>query len=114
MATLISQIDSAGSLIYYSTRFRQMVEDHLLYIQAMPTTQIRAISERELAIQNRFQGDFYSFFNALGIERRYHWTIMRINGFRSCFDLDLSVTHFLTPDWSFIDKLAQLSKEKKK
>lgn len=114
MGTLINNIQNSGPMIYYGDRFRQMVEDHLTYIQQMSTTSVRVIAQDEMAVLNRYVGDFYGFLDAIGYERRYFWTILRINGFRCRFDLDLTLTQFLLPDWSFIDKLAQLSKEKRK
>lgn len=114
MATLLSTIDDFGPPIYYSARFRQMVEDHLLVIKQMDTAGVKNITENDWAALNRFVGDFNGFLSALNYHPKYHWTIMRMNGYRSRFDLDLGLTTLLLPDWDYIDRLAQLSKEKRK
>lgn len=114
MATaLLSTIDPMGQSIYYSERFRQMLEDHLLIIRDMKTNTLLTLSEDDGAVLNRYVGDFNGFLQAKQIQPQYHWTVMRMNGFRSRFDLDLSLTQLILPDWSYIDKLAQLCKEKR-
>lgn len=113
MATpLLDTMDSFGPPIYYSQRFRQMVEDHLTLLQGM-TNRVMLITSDEWSKLNRFEGDFYGFLTAVNIPRKYQWTVMRMNGFRSRFDLDLSLTQLVLPEYEYIDKLAQLSKEKR-
>jgi len=46
--------------------------------------------------------------------RQYHWTIMRLNGFSSRFEMNDQIEQLILPDWQYIDKLAQLCKEKRK
>lgn len=114
MATaLLDTIDRTGQSIYYSERFRQMLEDHLLIIRNMRTNTLMTLTEDDGATLNRYVGDFYGFLTAKMIPSQYHWTVMRINGFRSRFDLDLSLEQLILPDYVYIDKLASLCKEKR-
>jgi hypothetical protein len=113
MPSLLSSMDNFGPANYYSKTFRQMIEDHLLVLKNMPTNTIRQITSDDWAVLDRYVGDFYGFLTELSYERRYHWTIMRLNGFRSRYDLNLELTQLILPDWSYIDKLAALSKEKR-
>lgn len=115
MATLLSSVDNFGPANYYSEKFRQMIEDHLLVLKGMSTNTVRQITSDDWGVLNRYVGDFYGFLTELkpGYDSRYHWTIMRMNGFRSRFDLNLELTQLILPDWSYIDKLAALSKEKR-
>jgi hypothetical protein len=113
MPSLLSTVDPSGPAIYYSEKFRQMVEDHLLILRALPGNTTYQIANDDMAKLNRYTGDFYGFLTALNLDRRYHWTILRMNGFRSRFDLDLTLTHLLLPDYAYLDKLSQLCKEKR-
>ena len=114
MTLLVDTIKRSGSSIYFGKRFRQMLEDHLQFILTSGNNQVKMIGETELATLHRYLGDFYGFLSALNIEDRYHWSILRVNGFRSRFDLTEDLTHLIIPDNAFLDKLAQLSKEKRK
>lgn len=113
MPTLIDNIDSQGPAIYYTDTFRRMIEDHLSVLKSMTTTQTRIITDDDWATLYRFEGDFYGLLYALQYDRRYHWTIMRLNGYRSRFESTDQISSLLIPDWAYVDKLAQLSKEKK-
>ena len=113
MASLPSLIDGFGPEIYYSKTYRKMVEDHLTTLKSMTTILVRPITQDDWADLYKYVGDFYGFLTALGYDRKYHWTILRMNGFRSRFDLSTDLTQLILPDWSYIDKLAQLCKEKK-
>lgn len=113
MPAILDNIDNQGSAIYYSETFRQMVEDFLTVLKTMSTTQVRTITDDDWATLYKYEGDFYGLLGALQIDRKYHWTVMRMNGYRSRFDANTQITQLLTPDWSYVDKLAQLSKEKK-
>lgn len=114
MPTLMNSIEKTPPAIYYGKRFRQMLEDHLTYILGMPGTRTEAIAEDKMVILNKYVGDWYGFLDAMGYPRQYHWVILRMNGSRDRLDLRLGITVLLVPDYTFIDKLAQLSKEKVK
>lgn len=111
-APILEAIDEFGEAVFYSKRYRQMLEDHLTLLQGMKND-VRQITQNDWATLNRYVGDFYGFLTAIGIPRKYQWTVMRLNGFRSRFDLDLTLTSLQTPDYAYISKLGQLSKEKR-
>jgi len=113
MPAILDSIDNQGPAIYYTDTFRQMVEDHLSVLKNMSTTQTRIITSDDWATLYKYEGDFYGLLYAMGYDRRYHWTIMRMNGYRSRFEATDQIVALLIPDWSYVDKLAQLSKEKK-
>jgi hypothetical protein len=113
MASLIDNIDNPGPAIYYTDTFRQMIEDHLSVLKTMATTQTRIITDDDWATLYKYEGDFYGLLTAMMYDRRYHWTIMRMNGYRSRFEATTQISQLLIPDWAYVDKLAQLSKEKK-
>lgn len=114
MATLLSTVDPSGPAIYFSKKFRLMLEDHLMIIKEMTTNTIREITSDDWDKLNRFEGDFYGFLTAMNYPKQYHWTILRMNGFSSRFDMNDQISRLILPDWQYIDKLAQLCKEKKK
>lgn len=113
MPSLLSTIDKADSAIYYSARFRQMIEDHLSVIREMTTNTVETYTQDDWAKLDRFTGDFYSFLFAVGKQARYHWVILRLNGYRSNFAITPELQQLVMPDWEYIDKLAQLAKEKR-
>lgn len=113
MTLLLSTLDPTGQAVYYSQAFRIMIEDHLLILRNMSTNTVYEIRQDQMADLYRFEGDFQGFLTELGFQAKYHFVIMRINGYSSRFDLKETLTRLILPDWAYIDKLAQLCKEKR-
>jgi hypothetical protein len=112
MPAILDNIDDQGPAIYYTDAFRQMVEDHLTILKTT-NIQTRIITDDDWATLYKYEGDFYGLLNALQIGRQYHWTVMRMNGYRSRFEATADIAQLITPDWAYVNKLAQLAKEKK-
>lgn len=113
MPSLLATVDPSGASIYFTDKFRLMIEDHLLLLRSMTTNRLYQVTDYDHGALNRYVGDFNGFLKYLGISPKYHWVIMRMNGFASRFDLDTDITMLTMPDYDYIDKLAQLCKEKR-
>lgn len=113
MTKLLSTMDPSGQSVYYSRKFRLMIEDHMLILRSMPTNRLFQLAQDQKGLLYRYVGDFSGFLRELGYDAKYHWVIMRINGYSSRLDLDEFLTSLILPDWDYIDKLAQLCKEKR-
>ena len=113
MPALLKTIDPTGESIYFTDKFRQMLEDHLLILRNMSTASVRQMTDEDMNQIYRYTGDFYGFLTELGYSVKYHWTIVRMNGFGSRFDLTTDLVFLNLPDFQYVDKLAQLCKEKR-
>ena len=113
MPALLKTIDPSGEAIYFTKKYRQMLEDHLLILRNMSTSSTRQMTDEDLNQLYRYTGDFYGFLKEIGYTAKYHWTIMRMNGFDSRFQLTTDISFLHLPDFDYVDKLAQLCKEKR-
>lgn len=113
MPSLLSTIDNPGQSIYFTERFRLMIEDHLLILRNMATNRLYQITDSDYGTLNRYSGDFNGFLKEMGHSPKYHWAIMRVNGFSSRFELTTDLASLVLPDFTYLDQLAQLCKEKK-
>ena len=112
---ILDNVLSSGAMVYFTDKFRKMVEDHLVYIRTTERlTSTRVITSDDHQKLLRYRGDWFGFLQAINIPPKYHWAILRVNGIRDPLSLDTDLVALLLPDYSFIDKLAQLCKEKKK
>lgn len=76
------QIDT-GEYNFYSVGFRQLIEDHLQYIQNHPTTNRFNLDPND---EYRFSGDFSQLLRNLNYKQDLFWIIMRLNGLHSYVD----------------------------
>lgn len=67
----------------YKAINRQHIEDHLTYIRNDVSTQVLPISEEQ---RHKYDGDFYGLLKSLGVEQRWWWVQMRVNGFNQPFE----------------------------
>lgn len=87
--------------IWYSPDFKSVVEDHLIRLRERKSTAF------PISIDEGFphKGDLYSLFTTRNIPSKYHWIIMRINGFTSPYHYNGEAFDLIIPDDDFIDSI---------
>ncbi len=66
-----------GPAEYYTTAFRQVLEDHMAFLRASTTTQGAQVSAQDAWA---FDQDLYGYLSArLNMNPQYHWVTMRLN-----------------------------------
>lgn len=56
----------------------------------------------------KYQGDLYGLLQAKEVPTKYHWIVMRLNGYSSTVNYDGRQQTFLIPSFSFIDEQLRL------
>lgn len=87
---------------YYDGRWRTAVEQHVPYLRNHPQTS--PVDTGKLK-GYRTRYDLFAFLTQERIPERYHWIIMRVNGFSSPEDFDESIGAVLVPSTSVIEEL---------
>lgn len=102
---LSSRIPSEGPSVYYTDEFRTMMEPHIALLIRNENTQVNPI-EPGLALQ--FANDFYGLLLTLGLPMKYHWVILRCNGFTSPKEFKETLVQVIVPPLTEIDQLQQI------
>lgn len=90
--------------VFYASDFRRMLETHLRYLRLHPETSLTTLSPHDVY---KYEGDFNGLCRKIGIPRRYHWAVMRINGIDTETNVDGSLTVLAIPPLRLLDTLAQ-------
>jgi len=88
----------------------QLIDDHIGILKNM-------IQETKPITGNKdysYVGDFYGMLTALGIDKKYHYGIMKVNGIESSDDFNTDVTAIDIPSLSYMDSLLEVAKSKLK
>lgn len=96
--TLLNSVDTD----YSNGKFRLVLEDHLPLIVRSDKTHYLDVSPDEA---QHYVNNFYGLLTAMRIEYKYHWIIMRCNGYTNPHDFDGVMGKLLYPDVSMIDSL---------
>ena len=67
-----------GADVYYDPDFRIMIETHLKHLRNHEKTQTAVIDEHR---GYRQESDFYGLMLELDVATKYHWIMLRVNGY---------------------------------
>ena len=76
-----------------------LIESHLDYLKKHPLTKAVSVSERIAAM---YQGDFHGLLNYLGLDKKLHYLITRMNGHYSSSDFSSQENYLVIPDPSTV------------
>lgn len=96
--------EKSGEPEFYEAGFRTLIEDHLDFLRNLESTRLLRVEPGEAW---RWRFNFYGLLKYKGIDQRYRWVILRVNGFDHPFQFDGTTTQFKIPDGGAMDKLLQ-------
>ena len=103
--SLVSQMVSDGGSMFWDTAFQTMIESHLAWLRAQPSTIAVAITPGDAY---KYEGDFYGLLFAYKVPVQYHWTVMRVNGLSSPVEFDGTQTEIMVPSTEVLARLVQV------
>lgn len=83
-----------------SEEFISALESYIPFLREHPESKTAEISLHQAA---KFRGDFYGLLNELGWDKKYHLTILRMNGYMSSTDYEGETTLILYPPQNVVD-----------
>ena len=95
------QIDS-GDSNYYSTGFRQIIEDHLPHLKKSKFTKTVTLNPQS---EYKYIGDFYSLLQSLSVQQDLFWITMRVNDLHSPLDYNGDLIEVLLPERYELDSM---------
>lgn len=107
---IISLITNSGDKVYYDRKFIDAIYDHADFLKTHHDTTTREITRREASI---YYGDFFGLLDHFKIEKKYHFSIMIVNGFKSSEDFNEEINIVYIPSTIEIDRIkyTHMSKE---
>lgn len=82
--------------------YYEVIESHLSFMRAHRSTKTITVALNQAAI---YKGDFYGLLNSLHVDKKYHYPIMRVNGFLSSSDYDGLLSEILQPSEEVINDI---------
>jgi hypothetical protein len=91
-----------GSPVYYSKNFMDVMESHLDYLRNSSKSSSFIVDKN---IAEVYQGDFFGYLNYRGVQQKYHWIYLRVNGYLSPFDFKPNVDSLIVPSTEEIEQI---------
>lgn len=76
--SVVNELENAGPDIFYQPGFRKMVEDHLNWLRNHESADVITLNNKDAL---RYHGDFFGLLSYLEIQSKFHWILMRLNGY---------------------------------
>jgi hypothetical protein len=102
--SLLDVLDTPESVVL-DERFYVHLETHVEYFKNKSTTDVVTITSLD---REKYKGDLYGLLLFLGIERKYHFLVMRVNDMVSSSDYDGAKDSLRIPNVSEAGAIIQL------
>lgn len=91
--------------VYNDSNFLVMLETHLNYLKTTGNIGYKPISEHQ---SFKFEGDFYGLLNELGLDKKHHYVVMRLNSLDSSSDYKGNIFNVFIPDLTEVNLLKNI------
>lgn len=91
--------------VYYDPAFLLVIESHLTYLRSAQGLSILEVSDMQ---GYKYEGDFFGLLDDLGVEKKYHHIVMRVNDMASSADFKGDMQHVTLPSLTEVDNLKSL------
>lgn len=98
----ILQLQKELEDVYNDPNFIIAIESHLTFFRSSPSLRVKAVSVHQ---NSKYEGDFYGLLDDLSVDKKYHYTVMRVNGLVSSADYPGDKESIFIPNFSEIDQL---------
>lgn len=82
--------------------FYVLMDSHVDFFRKHPNTQAIAIPGQQA---EKYRGDFTGLLDSQSIDKKYHYLIMRVNGWSSSQEYDGATLSFLLPDTTLMARV---------
>jgi len=107
-----SLLESKDSLeeVYYNLEFMNHVESFMTKLRNSPN--IKILNDFTPVISYKYEGDYFGLLQYLNVEKKYHYIVLRFNGYESSADFKGEDTYVLLPDFNEIERIKTIFQTK--
>lgn len=95
-----------GPEFYYTEAWRQIVEEHLTLLRNAPNGTEQTVDP---VMGYRHEGDLSGFLTSVGIDPRFHYVVMRVNGMKDGSELNEFTGSLIIPPENAIERLRTMA-----
>ena len=104
---ILNSIVNQGEQIFYTSKYRQMIEDHVIFLRNHKTVTTVSLAPM---LSYRYMADFYGLLFHLNLQPEFHYSVLRLNGYKSPLDFKGTESSILMFDVALIKRLTNTLK----
>lgn len=93
---------NAGPDTYYTSTFRNVLEDHMTYLRTHAKTQNLPINP---SAAYKYESDLFGLLQHLSIPAHLHWLVMRMNDMTTPTQSTSALSKLIIPDLALVDRI---------
>lgn len=101
-APLESVLTDDGPSVYFSEKFRSMIEANLTYLRNSGNVYTSPIDPDKAY---RYEYNFYGLLREMSVPKHLHWIVMRVNGLTDPAEFQRDTSILWIPDITLIERL---------
>lgn len=87
---------------YFTRKWRRYFDKWIPWLQEQSGSQVHPVQDNMGYI---YAGDLEGYLARMGIDDRYHWVVMRMNGMQSFSDFDETRQILVIPNFGLVDQI---------
>lgn len=107
---LINNLSTVIEDVYYDHDFIIMIESNMSTLRSNPNVRMLSV---DVLKSYKYEGDFYGLLDDLNIDKKFHFIVLRFNGYTSSADFVADIEYILMPDFDEIELLKSIFLTKK-
>lgn len=105
--TILKKMVAIGDPNFYTSKYRQMIEDHIIFLRNHKTNSIVTLAPM---VSFKYAADFYGLLFHLKVPMEYHYAILRLNNYRNPSDFQGTEESILICDTELLKRLTNTLK----
>lgn len=98
----IHSLQSSVDQVYYDRDFMNNLEAHLTYLRTKGEIRIAPVSDH---LGYKHEGDLFGLLDSLNILKKFHYIVMRVNGYEHTADFKGDIDYLVIPDLNEVEML---------
>lgn len=99
-----NSLGAGHATMYFTQEYKSLIEDHLPLLRADPASETVVIPAH---LAMKYNNNFLALLAdaTFGIDYKYHWAIMRVNGFHHPAEFKETMKSFIKPNLPTMESL---------
>ena len=105
MLNIISYLKNPSINKTFKPNFKNVIEEHISLLKDEKNCSITNITSH---MTYKYENNLYGLLTELKYDSKYHWTIMRVNGFHNPNEFSTTTDKLIIPKSNYIDNLLKI------
>lgn len=105
MMDVLGAMTDYGELIWHTESFMLTLRTHIPVLLKNNQYRLHSVNQKDAYV---YAGNLYSYLSMIGIDKRYHYSILVANKFDSPHSFDVGVLTLILPEFEELERIKEI------